>query len=118
MPTTPTRTIAQSVFCARLPKDSVAQPKIAVGVRRATAATTDSGIECAPVGSRNTRHSKLRNNTSNAASAPARPSDEARLGTAREDEAGTDMGLFLRSRESEDLRQWPGTLRTMVRPHR
>src|SRR5215216_1513569 len=109
MPTTATRTIAQSVFCARLPKDSVAQPKIAVGVRRATAATTDSGIDCAPVGARITRHSRSRNNTSNAASAPARPSDEARFGKALADEAGTDMGVFLRWRETEDRREWSRT---------
>src|ERR687890_2250815 len=104
MPTTPTRTIAQSVFCARLPNDSVAQPNTAVGVRRAMAATTVSGIDCAPVGASVTRQSKSRNNTSNAASAPARPSEEARFGTAREDEAGTDMELFLRSRETEGRR--------------
>src|SRR5215208_1916013 len=105
MPTTATRTIAQSVFCARLPKDSVAQPKIAVGVRRATAATTDSGIDCTPVGARATRHSRSRNNTNNAASAPTRPSDEAGFGKAREDDTGKDMGLFLRSREAEHQRQ-------------
>src|SRR5918993_677593 len=118
MPTTPSRTTAQRVFCARLPNDSVAQPNNAVGVRRATAVTTDSGIDCAPVGARVTRHSRSRNNTSNAASAPARPSDEARLRKAREDEAGTDMGLFLRSRETEHQRQRSGTHRTIARPHR
>src|SRR5215212_9610348 len=101
MPTTPTRTMAQSVFCARLPNDSVAQPKIAVGVRRATAATTVSGIDGAPVGARVTRHNRSRNNASNAASAPARPSAEARFETAREDEAGMDMELSLRLREPE-----------------
>src|SRR5918995_3804251 len=118
MPTTPIRTTAQSVFWAKLPNDSVAQPKIAVGVRRAAAATTDSGIDCAPVGATVTRHSRSRNNTSNAASAPARPSDEARFRKAREDEAGTDMGLFLRSRETEHQRQRSGTHRTIARPHR
>src|ERR687896_1252982 len=101
MPTTATRTIAQSVFCARLPNDSVAQPKIAVGVRRATAVTTDSGIDCAPVGARVTRHSRSRNNTNNAASAPLRPSAEARLGKVREvaAESEVDMDRVLRSRE-------------------
>src|SRR5687768_3770152 len=101
MATTPTRTIAQSVFWARLPNDSVAQPKIAVGVSRATAVTTDSGIDWAPVGATVTRHRRSRNNTSHAASAPPRPSDEARFGKAREDDAGTDMEL-LRSRENKD----------------
>src|ERR671912_616874 len=104
MPTTPTRTIAQSVFCARLPNDSVAQPKIAVGVRRATAVTTDSGIDCAPVGARVTRHNRSRNNTNNAASAPLRPSEEVRFGKAREDDGRMDMGLCLRSRKTEDQR--------------
>src|SRR4051812_15100435 len=94
MPTTATRTIAQSVFCARLPKDSVAQPNTAVGVRRATAATTDSGIDCAPVGAWVTRHTRSRNNTANAASAPLRPSDAACFGKAREDDACVAMGLF------------------------
>src|SRR5687768_15861275 len=109
MPTTPSKTMAKSVFCARLPNDSVAQPKVAVGVRRATAVTTDSGIDCAPVGARVTRHTKSRNNTSNAASAPPRPSDEVQFGTAREDGADMVMRVFLRSREIEDQRQWSGT---------
>ena len=47
-----------------------------------------------------------------------RPSDEARFGKAREDEAGMDMGLFLRSRETEDQRERSGMRWTMVRPHR
>src|SRR5215211_9228747 len=100
MATTPTRTIAQRVFCARLPNDSVAQPNTAVGVRRATAATTVSGIDCAPVGARVTRQSRSRNNTNNAANAPLRPSDAARFAKAREDDACVDMGHFLRSRET------------------
>src|SRR5215213_4341284 len=118
MPTTPTRTIAQSVFCARLPNDSVAQPKIAVGISRATAATTVSGIDGRPVGARVTLHSRSRNNTSSAASAPARPSDEARFGKAPEDEAGMDMELSLRSREPEHQRQRTETRLTIARLHR
>ena len=39
-----------------------------------------------PLGARPTRHSRSRNNTNNAASAPTRPSDEARFGKARGDE--------------------------------
>src|SRR5829696_3202742 len=108
MATTPTRTIAQSVFCAILPNDSVAQPNTAVGVRRATAATTASGIDCAPVGARVTRHSRSRNNANKAASAPLRPSDAARFEKAREDDACMAMGLFLRSRETEDQRESSG----------
>src|SRR5215212_2706616 len=108
MPTTATRTIAQSVFCARLPNDSVAQPNTAVGVRRAMAATTDSGIDCAPVGASVTRQSRSRNNTNNAASAPLRPSDAARFEKAQEDDACVDMGLFLRWRETEGQRESSG----------
>src|SRR4051795_11095091 len=113
MPTTATRTIAQSVFCARLPNDSVAQPKTAVGVRRATAATTDSGIDCVPVGARVTRQSRSRNNTNNAARAPVRPSDAARFETEREDDASVDIGLFsgreklrISANSQECGRQW------------